>query len=67
MSEFDQNSDILKLINWAWDYDVVSRGQLDQKQKVCYMCNGTGILQSDEECACFTGKCECQYCEKGRE
>lgn len=29
----------------------------------CYFCSGTGLLQSDEECACVDGKCQCKECK----
>lgn len=28
----------------------------------CYFCGGSGILSSDEECACVSGKCQCYNC-----
>ena len=32
----------------------------------CYMCNGTGLLESDEECACFSNACRCFNCVESR-
>ena len=29
----------------------------------CYLCKGTGLLQSDEECACVDGQCGCKECK----
>lgn len=28
----------------------------------CYFCGGSGILSSDETCACVSGKCQCYNC-----
>jgi len=28
----------------------------------CYLCQGTGLLQSDEECACVEKRCGCKEC-----
>jgi hypothetical protein len=34
------------------------------KTVACYWCQGTGLLQSDEECPCFTNTCECKNCKQ---
>ena len=29
----------------------------------CYWCQGTGLLQSDEDCACVNKQCYCKNCK----
>jgi hypothetical protein len=29
----------------------------------CYWCQGTGLLQSDEDCACVDNTCSCKGCK----
>ena len=29
----------------------------------CVMCQGYGLLQSDEECMCVENKCSCKNCK----
>jgi len=33
-------------------------------EKRCYYCNGSGLLQTDEECFCVSGVCDCKNCAK---
>ena len=29
----------------------------------CYWCQGTGLLQSDEDCPCVDNQCNCKGCK----
>ena len=29
----------------------------------CYWCQGSGLLQSDEDCPCVDNTCSCKYCK----
>lgn len=29
----------------------------------CYLCNGYGLLQSDEDCPCVDKVCSCKACK----
>ena len=31
----------------------------------CYWCQGTGLLQSDEDCPCVDKMCYCKACKNG--
>ena len=33
-------------------------------EKRCYYCNGSGLLQTVEECFCVSGVCDCKNCAK---
>jgi len=35
-----------------------------QNLKACYWCQGTGLMQSNEECPCTTNSCKCRYCKE---
>ena len=46
------------------DEDLGLQGPKENQSAVaCHWCKGTGLLQSDEECPCFTGTCECKVCK----
>ena len=52
-----------------WDYEDNETGdafrviEQNKPKAACYFCNGTGLLQSDEECLCFNGACTCKNCK----
>jgi hypothetical protein len=31
--------------------------------KSCFWCQGSGLLESDEECSCVNNECQCQGCK----
>jgi hypothetical protein len=35
----------------------------DYHRGICYYCKGSGLLQTDEECFCVSGVCDCKNCK----